>query len=133
MNGEKFLLDTTIWVKYLRGLDDSLKDRVASLVLEDRVFITEVIILELLRGAKTDREYTSLSEDLLALPRLAVSDAVWKAAWRLSYTLRKKGANIPLADTVIAAVSIHYACTLLHSDGHYPLVAKHAGLKEVAL
>lgn len=133
MNGEKFLLDTTVWVSYLRGLDGSLKDRVASLVLEDRVFITEVIILELLRGAKTDREYASLSEDLLALPRLGVTDAVWETAWELAYILRKKGTNIPLADTLIAAVSMHYTCTLMHSDSHYPLVAKHVGLKQVEL
>lgn len=60
MNGEKLLPDATIWIMFLRGLDDSLKDRVASLALEVRVSIAEVIILELLRGAKTDREYTSL-------------------------------------------------------------------------
>jgi len=133
MNGEKFLLDTTIWVKYLRGLDGRLKDRVASLVLEDRAFITEVIIMELLRGAKSDKEYISLSEDFLVLPRLVADNPVWQAAWKLAYNLRKKGVNIPLADTLIAAVAIHYQCTLIHSDSHYTLVAKHAGLKAVEL
>lgn len=129
MNGEKFLLDTTIWVKYLRGLDDRLKDRVAALMLEDRVFITEVIILELLRGAKSDSEYTALYEDFMSLPRLVANNNVWKAAWELAYNLRRKGANIPLADTLIAAVSIYYQCTLMHSDSHYNLVTKHSGLK----
>lgn len=131
MSENRFLLDTTVWVSYLRGLDAHLKDRVSSLVLEDRVYITDIIILELLRGARSEREYSILLEDLLALPHLPITDEVWKSSWKLAYTLQKKGVNIPLADTLIAAVSISYDCTLLHKDSHYPLIAKHAPLRQM--
>ena len=61
MRPERFLVDTTIWVKYLRGLDLSLKSRISSLVLEERVHTSEIIIMEILRGAKSDKEYNETS------------------------------------------------------------------------
>lgn len=129
MNPERFLVDTTIWVKYLRGLNKSLKERIDSLVLQEKVFTTEVIIMEILRGAKSDKEYNMLYQDFLALPQLIIDHSVWEMAWKTAYKLRKSGVNVPMADVIIAAVSMYYRCTLIHSDEHFNLLAKHIGLK----
>jgi hypothetical protein len=43
MSPERFLIDTTVWVKYLRGLDSSLKERIGSLVTEAKMNIPEII------------------------------------------------------------------------------------------
>lgn len=129
MSAERFLIDTTIWVKYLRGIDPSLKDRLRSLVLEDRAFTSEVIIMEILRGAKSDKEYDLLYQDFLSIPQLSINSNVWETAWRTAYKLRKSGVNTPMADILISAVAIYHKCTLMHSDKHFTLIAKHSGLK----
>jgi hypothetical protein len=129
MSSERFLVDTTVWVKYLRGLDITLKDRISSLVLEGRVYTSEIIIMEILRGAKSDREYNMLYQDFLALPQLAINHGVWETAWKTAYTLRKIGVNIPMADVIISAVAMYHKCALMHSDKHFNLLAKHTGLK----
>lgn len=124
-----FLIDTSMWVKCLRGTDASLQSRVAALILEKRAFTSEIIIMEILRGAKSDKEYDMLYNDFLALPQLTIDHNVWGSAWELAYKLKKKGINVPLVDTVIAATALHHKCTLIHSDKHFNMLAKHGGLK----
>ncbi len=133
MSPERYIVDTTLWVKFLRGLDSSLRDRLSSLILEDKVFTCDIIIMEILRGALSEKEYKSLREDFLSLPQLAIDRHVWEEAWRMSFTLRKKGVNAPAVDIVISAVASHNKCTLMHADKHYDLIAKHANLKTIAL
>lgn len=133
MKTDRYLIDTTVWVTYLRGLNVSLKDRLGALVREDKVFMSEIVLTEILRGAKSDKEYTILREDFLALPQLAVTRGVWETAWHTAYHLRKRGVTAPLTDTLIASVCIHYQCSLIHDDKHFNLIAKHTALKTVEL
>lgn len=133
MRPERFLVDTTIWVKYLRGLDLSLKSRISSLVLEERVHTSEIIIMEILRGAKSDKEYNMLYQDFLALPQLKINYDVWEIAWKTAYKLRKVGVSIPITDVIISSVAMYNKCTLMHSDKHFNLLAKHIGLKAIEL
>ncbi|MBI4824990.1 MAG: PIN domain nuclease [Nitrospirae bacterium] len=133
MKADRYLVDTTVWVAYLRGGDASLKDRLGALVREDRVFMSEIVLTEILRGAKSDKDYAILREDFLALPQLAVTRDVWETAWHTAYHLRKRGVTTPLTDTLIASVCIHYKCSLIHADKHFNLIAKHTDLKTVEL
>lgn len=130
---ESFLIDTTIWVKYLRGIDKTLKDKIGSLILGEAIYTSEIIIMEILRGAKSKKEYMSLYEDFIALKRIELDEAVWEKAWMLAYNLRKKGMNIPLTDVVISTLAIHSGCTLLHSDRHYKMISRYTNLKEKEL
>jgi predicted nucleic acid-binding protein len=129
MSSEKLLVDTTVWVKFLRGLDVSLKEQLGSPLLENRVFTSEIIIMEILRGAKSDKEYSMLYQDFLSLSLLTMGHEVWETAWKTSYNLRKSGINIPMADVIIASTALYYKCTLMHSDKHFNLIAKHTELK----
>lgn len=129
MSSERFLIDTTVWVKFLRGLDASLKERLGILLSEERAFTSEIIIAEILRGAKSDREYDMLYQDFLALPQLVIDHNVWETAWKTAYKLRRNGINIPMADVIISATAMYYNYALMHSDKHFNLLAKHTGLK----
>lgn len=129
MNSERFMVDTTVWIKYLRGLVPSLRNQISSLALEDRIYTSEIIIMEILRGAKSDREYNMLYDDFLALPQLIIDRNVWEIAWKTAYKLRKGGVNVPMADVIISATAMYYKCTLMHSDRHFNMIAKHASLK----
>lgn len=133
MSDKQFLVDTSIWIKCLREVNAPLQSYVSSLALNRQVFVSEIIVLEILKGAKSDREYQMLKGDFLALPQLEINRDVWETAWELAYKLRKKGVNVPLTDALISALSLHYKCILLHSDKHFRLIAEHTDLKEKEL
>jgi len=129
MTPERYLIDTTIWIRFLWGGDEALRDKVSTLVLKNSACTSEIIIMEILRGAKSDKEFRMLYNDLLALPQLSINKEVWELAWKNSYKLRKKGLNIPMADIIIISTAEFYDCILLHSDTHFSLAEKHIKLK----
>ena len=133
MIDSKFLIDTSIWIKCFRGSDISLQSYISSIVIGKKAFISEMIALEILRGAKSDKEYNMLYEDLLALPNIELTGEVWEIAWKISYKLRKKGVNAPVVDVLISAIALHYKCTLLHCDKHFKLISEYTDLKEKEL
>lgn len=128
-----FLADTTVWVHYLRGDNPSVRDRIVPLVTADRLMIADIIIMELLRGARSEKGYETLYNDLTALPRVELDAKTWERVWKTGYILRKKGINVPLADTLIAAIALEHSCILLHNDRHFAQMAKAIGLREEAL
>ena len=123
------LIDTSAWIHALRptGLPGA-RHRVRDLLVEGRAATCEMIILELVNGTRTEGEYRELREGLEALPQFPVTAAVWRAAYRLAYTLHRKGFTIPATDYLIAAVAMTYPCRLLHYDRHFDLLARHVGL-----
>ena len=64
-----------------------------------------------------------------AFNNLELSSIVWKRANSLAFALRRKGFNMPLTDTLIAAVAIEYSALLLHDDRHYDMISTVAPLK----
>jgi predicted nucleic acid-binding protein len=129
MSADRYLIDTTIWVRYFGG-EASVEDRVRSLILQDKVLTTGIIILETLRGARTASEYSQLYRDFKALTLLSLDASVWEESYKLGFKLRKSGVVVPLPDILISALAIRYECPLMHRDKHFSLIAQHSKLKE---
>ena len=129
MNPEKSLIDTTIWVLYFKG-ERELEDEIKSLILKERAVICEIVILEVLRGAKSQKEYGQLHTDFAALSTLRLTDIIWEKSYKVGFKLRRMGINVPLADILIATVASHYNCLLLHRDKYFPLMKGMMGLRE---
>jgi len=123
MTNDIVIADTTVWIHFLRGSGIRFQERLVPLIMADRLATTPVIIMEILRGAKTQREYDRLSKDLAALRCFDVSAKVWQRACKLGYALRHKGINAPLTDTLIVAVSQEQDALLLHDDRHFEMIA----------
>lgn len=125
------LIDTSAWIHALRpDGDKEIREKVRHCVAEGIAATTEIIVLELLKGARSDKDYSNLKESLYALDRLETTKDVWERAFSLSLELKKKGVAIPATDLLISAVALHYDCKLLHNDKHFSLVAKKSGLRE---
>jgi predicted nucleic acid-binding protein len=124
------LLDTSIWICYLRphGWDD-LKMAVQQVLTVEQVYTCWVVMAELLIGARDERGFTQLFETLRALPEILVTDRVWEATARLGYTLRRRGVTIPLPDLVIAQAAITGDLTLWHVDDHFEHLRRHSTLQ----
>lgn len=133
MTSDLVLVDTTIWIHFLRGTDVKFRERLVPLIMTDRAATTPVVVMEILRGAKSQKEYDNLSKDLAALRTFDLSPKVWERACKLGYTLRHKGINTPLTDTLIAAVAQEYNATLLHDDRHYEMIGSAVHLHHESL
>lgn len=123
------LIDTSAWIHALRPAGDPLvRQHVHTLLSEGRAATCEMVVLELVGGTRSESEYRELGEDLEALQQCPVTESVWRSAYRMTYTLRRKGLSVPATDQLIAAVAVHYSCSLLHCDNHFDLLARHVRL-----
>ena len=130
MKGELFLLDTSVWLEVLPPgrAHSTLRDRVDALLAADQVATTGMVRLELLGGARTQREWDHLSELLYALHPLPAEEDHWQEAARMGFQLRRQGVTVPFTDLLIGAVAIKSVAVLMHRDRHFDLVASHLPL-----
>lgn len=127
------LIDTSIWVRYLRrGADPQLVRRVREWLDAGQVAITEIIHLELLPASRSEAEFARLSATLDALYPVPADAAVWRAAARNGFALRQAGVIVPATDLLIATVAQQSGAVLAHWDQHYELMAPQLGLRTVS-
>lgn len=133
MDKKLVLVDTSAWIEALRpsGSKD-VKEKIEILLGEDCVAISGIIKLELLSGARTEKEYRELSEDLEGLHYVPTHEDVWRHSYRLSRDINKEGLSIPATDLLIASVAITAGCAIMHLDKHFTLLAKHSPLQITA-
>ena len=120
MNKELALLDTSIWIHYLRPAgQQELKTTVKNALIEGRVLSCSVVKTEILVGSRDEKSFAKLSKHLEAVPGVSIDGVVWEGAARLGYTLRKKGITIPLSDLLIAEAAMQRGVVLWHADNHF--------------
>lgn len=119
------LIDTSAWILALRpDGSETARNEVARLLLAGDAATTGIVMLELLSGAKTQKEYRELHEDMTALVQLAISPQTWESACRFAYVLRRRGVTVPATDVLVMSVAVEGHCTLLHADRHFELMAR---------
>ncbi len=133
LTNEIVIADTSVWIHFLRGSSLHFQQQLVPLIMADRLATIPVIIMEILVGAKSEKEYDKLSKDMAALRCFDVSAELWQRASKLGYKLRHKGISVPLTDTLIAAVALENNALLLHTDRHYEMIASISTLKHVYL
>jgi len=125
------LVDTSVWVNYLRG-DATPQVRALKILLsgEEIVGTAPIILQEILQGAdsverfETWRKY--FSELFCYLPRDPVESHI--AAARLYQDCRKAGKTPRSSnDCLIAQIAIENGLTLLHNDRDFNAIASVVG------
>lgn len=130
MTEECFLFDSSIWIDLIRGkVHKGIQREAKRLLAEEKVVVSPIVILEILRGSRSESEYRKREENFKALPSLSVTDLVWEKSYHLAFVLRQRGFLFPLSDILIAATAIHYDYTLMHTDKHFETIARHSTLK----
>jgi len=125
-----FLIDTSAWILGLkRNSSNQIKNILTEILDKDQSATTSIIILELLQGTRTKKEYTEILSGLSALHYFEVNKEIWEKASQLGFDLRRMGKTIPSTDLLIATIALHYDLTLLHSDNHFEQIKEHADLK----
>jgi len=124
------LPDTSVWVLFLRkSTSPTVKAELAQALREMRVHLSPVVAAELLRGARSKKEFQALRRGLLALPEAPNGIVVWLRAGELGQALKEKGITLPLSDLAIAASAELGGLELWHADRHYEQIAQVADLR----
>lgn len=128
------LVDTSAWVEFLRATGTTTHLAVRRLVeYDESVATTDVIVMELLAGARDARHLERLRR-LLARCRLVPVGGLadFEEAADLYRRCRRQGATLgALSDCLIAAVARRADLEVLHADRDFEVLATHTGLRTV--
>ncbi len=126
------LVDSSAWIEFLRATGSRAHLRLRSaLEAEAELACTDVIVMEILAGARDDADRDRLRRLLHGLEFLPVDGpADYEQAAEL-YRLCRRGGETPrkLSDCLIAAVAIRNEAELLCDDADFAAIARHAPLR----
>jgi predicted nucleic acid-binding protein len=125
------VVDTSAWVDFLRATG-SAADRTLDRLLAEaaELAVTEMVVAEVLAGARDERHWTQLRQRLLALPVLPLGGlAGFEAAAALYARCRRQGVTVRrLADCLVAVPALRAGASVLHTDADFDLIARCAPL-----
>jgi predicted nucleic acid-binding protein len=113
------IVDTSVWVDYLRGIRNPATDAVDRLLETGEALVCGVVEAELVSGLRTQSERTELMSLLEGCDFVEAQWLDWRRAGELAGQLRTRGRLLPLSDLVIAALAIGRGCAVLTADRHF--------------
>jgi predicted nucleic acid-binding protein len=118
------LVDTSVWIELLRDKTGTVKKAFQVIVGDGPYLLCRFTQLELLQGAKDEREWRLLDEYLSAQYYLEAGESTWKKAARIWFELRRKGWTVssPI-DCCIAQIALEADVFLLHRDRDFEKIA----------
>lgn len=130
------VVDASAWIEFLRATGRQAHLTVRRLLREGaELAATEVVVMEVLAGARTARDERALREQLSAFPILSLRGlADFEAAAGLYRACRAAGEPIRhLADCLVAVPAIEAGVPVLHADRDFDTLARHTPLEVVPL
>lgn len=125
MADSSVLVDSSLWIEALRpSAPEALRRTLGALVEANHVVTTDMIRLEVIAGARSSEEFASFRADFDALRCLPTTPRAWRDAEELSLSLGRRGARVPAADVLIAAVAMAHGAPLWHADRDFERVRK---------
>lgn len=125
------LVDSSVWIDFFNGSQKPQVDRLDELLGQERVLVGDLILVEVLQGFDSDRDYRiarnlllTLDQASLVSPKVALHGAQhYRALRRGGITVRKT------IDCLIATWCIEHNVPLLFSDRDYQPFVEHLGLQ----
>ncbi|MGH8718041.1 MAG: type II toxin-antitoxin system VapC family toxin [Burkholderiales bacterium] len=122
-----YLVDTSVWIDFLRKRDNPPVARFLELTEQSIPFgITGVIYQEVLQGAETERDFERLRDHLSTQRFYHPHDPVtsYLGAAQLYFQCRRQGVTLrSTIDCLIAQIAIEYELKLLHNDSDFERIA----------
>ena len=130
----RLLVDSSVWIQYLRDADAALCDRVEVALSPgggDEVVMCGPVAMELRMGA-SERQLPAVTRIVEGLPLVALDESVdWSSAASLRRLASAQGAQVrALPDCVIAAVAIRTGSVVVHRDRDFELLAEVSPLQQ---
>jgi predicted nucleic acid-binding protein len=127
------IVDTTVWVDYLRGTRTSHVDWLDDQLTSERLGLTDLILCEVLQGITTDSQFDVVQEQLLELEVFETGTVELAIEAALNYRrLRAAGRTVrKTIDSLIATFCLLEGHALLHNDRDYDSFEDVLGLKVI--
>jgi predicted nucleic acid-binding protein len=123
-----YLVDTSVWIDFLRGAVTAQVDALRALLAGDQPVGTAPMILqEILQGAESTQRFERLQRYFAGIPCYSPADelATHVAAARLYLACRMAGSTPRSSnDCLIAALAMEHGLILLHDDRDFDAIAK---------
>lgn len=118
------LVDTSVWIEIFRDRTRKARESFLSFIGDEPYGLCRFTQLELLQGAKDEREWRLLDEYLAGQTYLEANENTWKNTARIYFELRRKGLtkNSPI-DCCIAQIAMDEKALLLHRDRDFERIA----------
>ena len=125
------VVDTSVWIPHLHGFTTSTTIALRRATETGQVVLADVVLLELLQGARSDADARRLREDLEMYPIVNVLDETIAIAAAANYRLlRGKGITIrKTPDLILGTFCIELGGRLLHDDRDFSALEAHLGLE----
>jgi predicted nucleic acid-binding protein len=125
-----FLIDSSAWIEFFRPRGaQKVKERVREALQKEQAVSCGIVVAEISRGAKNEKDYQVLYESLMNLPQIAIDDDVIGRASRWGYLLDRKGKVVSTTDLFIAAAA-HKRAKILHIDGDFEKIASEIDIEQ---
>lgn len=127
------LVDSSVWIDYFNGQVSTATDKLDALLGVEQIAIGDVILMEVLRGFRSDTDYHTAKKLMSSLTvfELLGSELAIRSAEHFRF-LRKRGITIrKTADVIIATFCIEHDHSLLFTDKDFQPFVTHLGLKAV--
>ena len=123
--------DTSAWIEFLRDTGHPIVAALEKALQDQEVAVTEVVVMELLAGARSPRHLRELRSRILALPMLKLNGlADYEEAALIYRTCRQSGETIrAMTDCLIAVAALNAGASILHADSDFRAMARHTELQ----
>ncbi len=116
------LVDSSFFIDRHRAGIDPFLELVAADLWEP--VTCGVVMLEVLRGTRTDREYRDYRDTFEVMTCVPTTSHLWISATDLLRKLARQGFTIPVQDALIAASALSIDAPVLTFDAHFKLIPK---------
>jgi predicted nucleic acid-binding protein len=126
------LPDSSAWVDFFRGPTDGVGTTLRSLVdLRATIVTSGQVVMEVLVGARSDRDLTKMRSVLTSFPILPTRKLEdFESAVGIYRTCRQAGETIrTLSDCLIAAQALRAGAFVLHHDRDFDVISRHTDLR----
>ena len=129
------IVDSSVWIDYFNGNDTQETDILDSLLGYQEAAIGDLIVLEVLRGFRLDKDYKTAKNHLSSFVQYNMLNAELALKATDYYrSLRKKGITVrKTADVIIATFCIENNHSLLYSDRDFAPFCDYFNLRPVAI
>jgi len=125
------LVDTSVWVEVLRDRSGRGRTALEKALDGEEAVLTRFHQLELLQGARDEKEWDLLREQLDAQVYLECGSESWTGAARIYFDLRRAGKTVrsPI-DCCIAQIAMDHDVLLLHRDRDFEVISEVRPLRQ---
>lgn len=125
------LVDSSVLIDHLRGRNTPQTAKLLAAAAREPLLIGDLILLEILQGARDDRHANRIERDLARFAVVSLLDAALAASAARNYRLlRARGVTVrKTADIIIGTYCMERRHILLHDDRDFDPMETYLGLR----